>query len=111
MDLGSYLGYNKDQQVTPLWMRWLRLMMGLMLSPCAAMQVLLGASEVVKVGRSDLDNPFRWLNIRLDLPGDPRYSPTIPWIPNFLRGTQDLDTDFTTYLYGSRLAAGSAEEA
>ena len=33
VDLGSYLWHKKDQQGTPLWMRWLRLMMGLMLSP------------------------------------------------------------------------------
>ena len=30
--LGSYLGHMKDQQGTPQWMRWVRLMMGQVLS-------------------------------------------------------------------------------
>ena len=41
VDLGSYLGHKKDWKETPLWMRWVRLITGLVLSPCAAIQVLL----------------------------------------------------------------------
>ena len=78
MDLGSYMGHTKYCQETPLWMRWVRLMMGLVLSPYAAIQGLLLASEVVRVDRSDPDNPFGWYKIRFNLPGDPIYSPKIP---------------------------------
>ena len=80
VDLGSYLGHKKEPQGTPLWMLWVRLMMGLMLSPYAAIQVLLWVSEVVRGDSSDPDNPFRWDKIRLNLPGDPSYSPAITWM-------------------------------
>ena len=36
--LGSYMGHKKYRQVTPLWMCWVRLMMGLVLSTYAAIQ-------------------------------------------------------------------------
>ena len=57
--------------------------------------------------RSDPDNLFRWYKIRLDLPGDPSYSPTIPGISTVQGGTQNLAADFTTYLNDSIVAAGS----
>ena len=40
VDLGSYLGQNKDCQGTPLWVCWVRFMTNLMLSPYAAIQGL-----------------------------------------------------------------------
>ena len=75
---GYYMGHKKDRQGTPLWIFWVRLMMVMVLSPYASMQGLLWASEVVRGDRSDPDNPFRWDEIRLNLPRDPSYSPTIP---------------------------------
>ena len=78
--LGSYLGHKKDQQVTCLWMRLVHLMMGLVLSQYAAMQGILWAIGVVRGYRSDPYNPFIWDKIRLNLPGEPNYSPTIPWV-------------------------------
>ena len=76
----------KDRQATTLWMRWVCLIIGMGLSTYATMQVLLWASEVVRVDRSDPDNPFRWEKIRLNLPGDTSYSPTIPWMSKFQGG-------------------------
>ena len=86
VDLGSYLGHKKDRQVIHLWMCWLHVMMGMVLSPYAAIQGMLWASEVVREYRSDLDNPLMWENIRLNLPGDLSYSPTIPWMSKFRGG-------------------------
>ena len=71
VDLGSYMGHKKDLQGTYIWILWLRLMIGLVLSPYHAIQGLLWAIEVVRGDRSDPDNPFRWYKIRLNLPGDP----------------------------------------
>ena len=65
---------------------------------------------MVRGDRSDLDNLFRWDNIRLNLPGDPNYPPKIPWVSKVPGGTQDLDAYFTTYVDDSRGATGSAEE-
>ena len=55
----------------------------------------------------DPDNLFRWYKIRINLPGDPSYSPTIPWMSKVWGGTQDMDACFTTYMDNSRVAAGS----
>ena len=41
VDLGSYMGHNKYRLGTSLWMRWVSLMMGVVFSPYADMQVLL----------------------------------------------------------------------
>ena len=111
VDLGSYLGQKKDRQGKPLWMCWVRLMMGLVLSPYSTIQVLLWVSEVMRGDRSDPNNPFRWDKIRFNLSGDPIYSPTIPWISKFRGRTQELATDFTTYVYDSIVAAGSEKVA
>ena len=47
VDLGSYLGNNKDRQGTFLCMRWVRLMMGLVLYTYYEIQGRLWESEVV----------------------------------------------------------------
>ena len=57
--LGSYMGHMKYRQGTPLWMKWVRLMMVLMLSTYDINQVLLLASDVLRGDRSEPDNPFR----------------------------------------------------
>ena len=41
VDLGYFMGYKKDWQGTSLWMIWVSLIMGLVLYPYAAIQVLL----------------------------------------------------------------------
>ena len=78
LGLGYYMGHKKDRQGTPIWILWVRIMMVMVFSPYASMQGLLWASEVVRGDRSDPDNPFRWDKIRLNLPMDPSYYPTIP---------------------------------
>ena len=55
-------------------------MISLVLYPYAAIWVLLWVMGGVRGYRSDPDNLFRWYKIRLDLPGDPSYSQTIPWM-------------------------------
>ena len=81
--LVSYLGYKKDRQGTPLWMLWVSFMVGLVLFPYAAIQVLLWGSGVVMGDRREPNNPFRWDNIKLNLSGEPNYSPTTPWVSKF----------------------------
>ena len=96
VDLGLYLGHKKDRQGTPIWMRWVILMMGLVLSPYSAIKVLLWASELVRGDRSNPDKPFRRDNIRLNFSRDPSYYPTITWMSKVQGGTQDLAAYFTT---------------
>ena len=86
VDLGFYLGHKKDQQVTPLLMRCLIPMMGLVFSPYASMRVLLWASKMVSKYSSDPNKPSRWDNIRSNLPGDPNNSPTSLCMTKILEG-------------------------
>ena len=46
-------------------------MMGMVFYPYADIQDMLWASEIVRVERSDPNNPFRWDEVGLNLPGDP----------------------------------------
>ena len=49
----------------------------------------------------DSGNPFQWLNIRLNLPGDPKYSPRLPWVSNINKGG-NLVSDLSIYIGGVR---------
>ena len=60
VDLGFYMGYKKHQKGTPLWMRWVRIIMGLVFYIYTTIQGLLWSIRVVRGDRSDPDNPFRW---------------------------------------------------
>ena len=71
VDLGSYLGHNNDRRGRPLWIRWVLLMMGMVLSPYATIQGLLWVSELVRGDKIEPNTPFRWYNIRLKPPGEP----------------------------------------
>ena len=86
-------------------------MMYLVVSPYADIQGLLWVSGVVRGDSSYPNNPFRWYEISLDLPGDRKYSPKIPWMSKFQGGTQDMAAYFTTYVDDSRVVAESSEEA
>ena len=55
-------------------------MMGMVFYPYADIQDMLWASEIVRVERSDHNNLLRWDEVRLNLPGDPKYYPTPPWM-------------------------------
>ena len=88
VDLVSYMGHKNDGQGTPLWMRWVRLMMYLVLSPYAYIQGLLWSREVERIDRSDPNNSFSWDNIRLNLHGDPSYFPKNPWMSKFRLGAK-----------------------
>ena len=111
VNLGSYLGHNKDHQGTSLWMCRVCLMMGLFLSPYSDSQGLSWARDVVKGNRSDPNNLFGWDKIRLNLPGNPSYSPTILNESKVWVGAQNLAVYFTTYVDDSRVEAGSENEA
>ena len=111
VNLGSYMGHKKDREGTPLWMLWVRIIMGLVLYNYTEIQGLLWSIDVVRAGSSDPDNLFRLDNIRLNLHGDTTDPPTIPLMSKIWRGDQELAADFTTYVDDSRVAAVSVKEA
>ena len=82
--------------------------MFLVLYPHNAIQGMLCESGVLRGDRSDLENPFRWGEIRLNLPGNPNYPPRVPWISKVQGISQDMAGYFTTYVDDFIVAEGSS---
>ena len=62
---------------TKLWECWHRMAMGMRPSPWVTIRLLMWMMEVVVGYRAEKTNPFRWDCIRLNLPGDDNYNPTM----------------------------------
>ena len=62
------------------WERWVRNFMGLKDSPFRSLQMMIMAKFIAYGDRTDESNPFRWESVVLNLPGDPDYDPTLPWV-------------------------------
>jgi hypothetical protein len=63
------------------WERWVRATMGLTSSPYQSIQEGMAfAEEMIFGDRHDPRNPYRWDRIRLNLPGQRDYDPSLPWV-------------------------------
>ena len=63
-----------------LWERWARALMGFSPSPYYSIQ---GGRIAQEFAMGDWNNPlniFRWSNVRLNLPGQLDYNPSLPWV-------------------------------
>ena len=54
--------------------------MGLSKSPYCSVQALAQILEYVIGDNEDKDNPFHWKDIKLNLPSQKEYDPSLPWI-------------------------------
>lgn len=79
VDLGPYLSTGGAEDKT-MWERWGRCLMGLCSSPYITTKMVLLADEMVTGDRLDVSNPFHWEGVHLNLPGDPHYDPSQPWV-------------------------------
>jgi len=77
--------------------RWSRPAMGLRPSPYTAVKGILWADEVIKGDPDKPDNVFRWSKVRLNLPGDKGYDPTLPWVSK-IRKDGMLASDLFIYI-------------
>ena len=78
VDLKPY--FLKEAGAKTLWERWERCVMGLRPSPYVTTKCVALADEMVFGDRRNPTNPFHWEQVQLNLPGDPSYSPTAPWV-------------------------------
>lgn len=69
-----------DKDRTKPWERWVRNFMGMRDSPYRSLQMMIMAKFVAYGDRRDKSNPFNWKFIVLNLPGDPDYDPSLPWV-------------------------------
>ena len=78
VDLTHFCGI--EQGNSAIHERWNRAAMGLRSSPYQAVQAMTFAEEVILGEPRDETNPFRWDRVRLNLPGQRGYDPSLPWV-------------------------------
>ena len=79
VDLAS-LEVPVDPTEIKKWVSWNRIAMGLKWSPYQAIKGMHFAEEVIRGDRKDKNNIFRWDRVRLNLPGQSDYNPSLPWV-------------------------------
>jgi hypothetical protein len=62
------------------WERWTRCAKGLKPSPYQTTQAMMMAEDVIQGDPGKPDNFFFWHQVNLNLPGDPKYDPSLPWV-------------------------------
>jgi hypothetical protein len=62
------------------WKRWNGTLMGLVCSPWIIIKCMIRAEDIVCGDPSDMFNTFHFNRVRMNLPGDPSYDPTLPWL-------------------------------
>lgn len=82
--------------------------MGFKSSPYIAVKMTLICEEMVRGDRHDVDNPFHWATVRLNLPGTPGYTPTKSWISK-LRKDGRVAADFFTFVDDERVTGPDEE--
>jgi hypothetical protein len=87
--------FVKDGQA--LWEAWQRAAMGVKSSPFQAVSALTVADEIIKGNRLDPQNEFRWVRVRLNLPGSYDYKPGSPWISKVRAGGR-ISSDLFTFV-------------
>jgi len=89
------------------WERWNRCVMGIKSSPhgCTKMEML--GDEVAKGDYANPSNPFAFTHVRLNLPGSPQYSPSLPWVSKFNARTNAIANDVKTYVDDKRVTGAS----
>jgi hypothetical protein len=97
IDLNPYCADAKT------WERWKRCVMGIKPSPhgCTKMEML--GDEMARGDPTDPANPFSYDTVRLNLPGSPTYSPTLPWVSKVLSSTGAIAADVKTYVDDKRV--------
>jgi hypothetical protein len=57
--------------------------MGLRSLPYQYVQAMGIAEEVIRGDHEDPENVFRWDHVELNLPGNPEYDPSRPWVAKY----------------------------
>jgi hypothetical protein len=97
VDIHPYLSNSTSPQLS--WVTWSRCVMGLKpsLYSCVQMQAL--AEEVIRGDHTNLNNPFHFDTVRLNLPGDTFYNPTpLPFVSKVVTSTGRIAGDLGTYV-------------
>ena len=75
---GMRLTLTREGEETETVRRFTRLFFGCRCSPYAAVQGCTRAQELIKGDHRDPRNPYQWDHVRLNLPMDKAYNPSLP---------------------------------
>jgi hypothetical protein len=78
--------------------RWARCLMGFKPSPFVATQIFGWGEEIISGDVSELDNPFYWDRVVLNLPGGVDYQPSMPWVYRWNSIQAKMASFFGTYI-------------
>jgi hypothetical protein len=95
VDLSHYFGEGEEGK--RLWEAWKRAAMGVKSSPYQAVSALTVADEIIKGNHEDAANVFEWVRVRLNLPGDKNYDPSLPWVSK-VRKDGKIAADLFTFV-------------
>jgi len=101
IDVGGFFPEEAKAQGGQVIVRWARNAMGLRPSPYTCVKFILLGHEVIMGNPNDPENVFQWLSIRLNLPGDPLYDPSVPWVSK-VRKDGAIAADLKTYVDDER---------
>jgi hypothetical protein len=108
---------NKDLTSFPeeknlkAWANWNRCWMGLKPSPYMAIRFYYIAEEFCRGDRKMKMNPLRWDYVRLNLPGDPYYDPSLPRVMKWNTATNSIAGDVLAFVDDLRASGASPEQA
>ena len=94
-----------------IWEVWQRCAMGLKPSPYQAVQAMMVAEEVIRGDPKDPCNPYRWDGVRMNLPGQVDYDPTLPWVSKIRFGDQCIACDVVIFVDDLRVTGPTQKEA
>jgi hypothetical protein len=106
-DLKSHFGDYKGKA----WPHWTRCWMGLTPSPYWSVRFFYFADEFARGNRQDPKNALRWDAIKLNLPGDSRFDPTLPWVMKWDSEGQKIAGDMVAFVDDLRASGRTLEEA
>ncbi len=93
-----------------LWVRWTRCGMGFKISPYNSGQAMLFAEEVIRGDPTDASNIFYFDRVVINIPGQPDYQPSLPWLYKFRAKDQKFACDFFVYVDDVRSTGSSYDE-
>jgi hypothetical protein len=85
--------------------------MGLKPSPYMAVHFYYFAEEFARGDRRSKTNPLRWDQVKLNLPGDPQYNPSLPRVMKWNEATNSIAGDILAFVDDLRASGSSPEQA
>lgn len=90
------------------WVHWGRCLMGFKPSPYNSIKTAMVVEEVARGDRHCERNPFQWDHVRLNLPGDVDYDPSLSWISK-MRNDGLIACDVFTFVDDERVSGATRE--